>query len=301
MRNAFRLIVVLCGASLVGAGALLACSDDTSVNASTDGGPPPVPDSGGGDTSTPVDAGADTAPFDGGFRVDTFDSLLADELCKSLARCCWGSPTPDAGGADGGTFDMAKCTAMTLPYGFEGSNIGTELRDAGNVIVDQVAADSCIQKVKSMACNLPGTDFSALRNGCYKAYQGKLDVGATCTGSIECKPGNFCKIGAGTTGTCTALRPVDAGCGDFTDKPALGEEACSYRAGGDTNNHCKFYDYSANTLLDAGDWKCVPGETAPNGDCASSTWCTDAICETNNKCTSPDMYWGSSCDFFIKP
>jgi hypothetical protein len=298
MRNAFRLMVALSGAAVVGAGALLACSDDTSVNASTDGGPTPTPDS-GIDSQPPTDSGADTSPFDGGFMVDTFDSVLADEVCKALARCCWGSATPDAGGADGGTFDDTKCKTMTQTYGFEGSNIGTELRDAGNVTVDQVAADSCIQKVKAMTCNLPGTEFTQIRNGCYKAYQGKLGSGAACTGSIECQSGNFCKVGAGGSGTCAPLRAVDAGCGDFTDKPALGEEACSYRAGGDTNAHCKFFDYTANALLDAGDWKCVPG-LGVGGDCASSTWCTDSICEANNKCTSPDMYWGTSCDFFIK-
>ncbi|MDB5212287.1 MAG: hypothetical protein JWO86_214 [Myxococcaceae bacterium] len=299
MRNAFRLIVVLSGAAAVGAATLLACSDDTSVNASTDGGPTPGPDTGTDSPITPTDSGTPDAPFDGGFMLDTFDGVLADEVCKALARCCWGNPTPADGGADGGAFDVDKCKSMTVTYGFEGSNIGTELRDAGNVTVDQLAADSCIQKVKGMTCNLPGAEFTQIRNGCYKAYQGKLDVGATCKGSIECKPGNFCKVGAGGSGTCTALRAANGNCGDFTDKPALGEEACSYRAGGDTNNHCKFFDYTNNGLLDAGDWKCEPGVTT-GGDCASSTWCSDSICELDNKCKSPDMYWSSSCDFFIK-
>ena len=71
---------------------LIACSDDTSVapTPGKDGGPDVRSDS-----PTNPETGSDTgtdAPFDGGFQVDTFDTVVADALCKSLARCCYGNP-----------------------------------------------------------------------------------------------------------------------------------------------------------------------------------------------------------------
>ena len=122
MRNHLRLAFIVGSASLVlGAGLLVACSDDTSVSETGDAGTdarsdgPVVTEAGGND------AGADTAPpFDGGFQVETFDNVLATEVCKSLARCCYGNPTPPDGGADGGTFDQKECEVKFGRLGFEG-------------------------------------------------------------------------------------------------------------------------------------------------------------------------------------
>lgn len=298
MRNQLRLIVLVSGATLVaGATFLIACSDDTSVT--TDAGTDAQTDAQiGSDSPVIVDGGPDTS-FDGGFVLDTFDQTLATELCKSLARCCYGTTTPAPdGGADGGTFDMEACVTQYGQLGFEGSNIST-LRDGGNVALDQVAADSCISKVKAASCNLPGPEFQAIRDACFSVYTGKLAAGAACKASSGCQPGFFCKGAAdGGAGVCTAIRAVNGPCGDFTDDPVAADEACSYRRGGAPANYCKFYDFGAGALLDAGDWKCAaPG--AVNSDCATSLWCNASICD-NTVCVTPDKYFDQSCGRFVK-
>jgi hypothetical protein len=303
MRNQLRLIVLLGGAALVGgAGVLVACSDDTSVttDAGTDGGTDAKTDSPFPPTDGSTDAGKDSS-FDAGFVLESFDEQIAIELCKSLARCCYGTTTPAPdGGADGGTFDMAACTLQYGKLGFEGSNVST-LRDGGNVALDQVAADSCISKIKAATCNLPGTEFAQIRDACFAAYTGKLGASAACTGSSECQVGFFCKGAVdGGAGVCTAIRAVNGPCGDFTDDPVAADEACSYRRGGPPANFCKFYDFVGGGTLDAGDWKCTaPG--AANADCANSLWCNNTICDSNTlKCVTPEKYFDQTCTLFVK-
>lgn len=303
MKNHLRLIVLFGSATLLsGAAFLVACSDDTSVttDAGTDGGleaKSDAPVSSDGGTDTGVDAS-----FDGGFVLDTFDELMATELCKSLARCCYGTTTPAEGGIDGGSFDRASCETQFGKLGFEGSNIST-FRDGGNVNLNQAAADNCITKIKAATCNLPGSEFKAIRDACFSVYTGKLGASAACKGSSECQLGFFCK-GAnsdGGSGVCTAIRAVNGPCGDFSDDPVAADEACSYRRGGAPGNYCKFYEFDGGAYLDAGDWKC----TAPLGAgsaCATSLWCDQSICDISiaPTCVTPDKYFDQTCSVFVK-
>lgn len=306
MRNVLRLAFALSGASLVGTGMLLACSSDTSVNASTDAGvAPPGPDAPFDstptptDSSPPTDAGFDTAPpFDGGFVVDTFDGVIATELCKALARCCYGTPTPAEGGADGGTFDLQACMGAYGRVGFEGSNADSPLKDGGKVLIDQTSADSCITKIKAMSCDLPGSEFKAIRTACFGAYSGSVAAAGGCVGSIECQQGLFCKTsGDAGSGVCTALRATNGPCGDFD--PNRADEACSYRAGGNTGDYCRSFDVTSGNDLDAGDWKCLPAGPVDSG-CGTSLWCDQSICNDNSICQTPDMYFASACGLFAK-
>lgn len=300
MKYSLRLVVLFGGASLVaGASLLVACSDDTTVNPTTDGGHPdgPTPTEGGPDSGT--DTGTDTSPpFDGGFVVDTFDGVLAAEICKALARCCYGNPNPPDGGADGGSFDAQKCRDNLGRVGFESSNADSPLKDGGNITLDQVSADSCIKKVQAMSCNLPGAEFKAIRTACFGAYAGKLAAGATCIHSIECQPGSFCKtVGDAGTGQCLALRGLNGACGD--SDPERPDEACSYRAGGNTGNFCKFGDVVTGVILPPAAWKCEAA--GPAGfDCATNVWCNETICNDNSKCETPNKYFDSQCGLFIK-
>lgn len=301
MRNHLRLIVLVGSAALVsGAAFLVACSDDTSVttaDAGTEGGPDAKSDgpvSGDGGTDTGVDA-----HFDGGFVLDTFDQQMATELCKSLARCCYGTTTPAEGGVDGGSFDLAACEVQYGRIGFEGSNLAT-LRDGGNVLLDQVQADLCISRIKAASCNLPGTEFAQIRDACFSVYTGKLGASAACKGSSECQAGFFCKGAVdGGAGVCTAIRAVNAACGDFTDDPVYGDEACSYRRGGAPANYCKFYDFDAGDYLEAGAWKCTaPG--AAGSVCATSLWCDKSLCDGTSTCITPEKYFDQRCQTFVK-
>jgi hypothetical protein len=304
MRNALRLVAAFGGASIFGAAFLVACSDDTDINPVAEGGAETGTDSPPGETSV-IDGGPDTAPpFDGGFVVDTFGDQVATELCKSLARCCYGSPTPADGGADGGSFDLAACMGQFSKIGFEGSIIGTEIKDAGNVVLDQVNADDCLKKITALTCNLPGPEFTAARAACFGAYRGKVLPNAACKSSVECSIGHFCNGAVdGGSGVCNPLRPLNGACGDFTTNAFLGEEACSYRGSGDTGNYCKFKDFSGGgggSTLDAGEWKCAAAEGAGTS-CANSVWCKATTCQVGNVCATPDNYFQYSCDSFRVP
>ena len=298
MRNSLRLVLALGGASVLATAFLLACSDDTQVSVD-----PTEAGSEAGKTDSPSgDAGADTAAFDGGFAVATFDDVLATELCKSLARCCYGTPTPAEGGVDGGSFDQAGCVANLGAFGFQGSNLGTaKLRDAGNVVLDQVSADDCINKVKALKCDLPGTDYTAARAACFGAYSGKIAAGQACNGAVECQAGLFCKGQVdGGAGVCTAIRPLGGACGDNPNNPTEYEEACSYRGSGGSGVYCKYYDFADGGDLDAGDWKCTAAEGADAG-CFASTWCKDTICKEDTfVCATPDRLFDSACNRFVK-
>lgn len=299
MRNHLRLAFIIGGASLVlGAGLLVACSDDTSVTL-TDAGTDAHSDGPVG-TEGGSDGGADTSPpFDGGFQVETFDNVLATEVCKALARCCYGNPAPPDGGVDGGSFDQKGCEMSYGRLGFEGSNANNELKDGGKIALDQQSADTCISKVKAMTCNLPGSEFKSIRTACFGAYSGTGAVSAACKASIECQPGLFCKVvGDAGTGACTNIRGVSGACGDFN--PDRADEACSYRAGGSTGNFCKSYDLpGSGNALDAGDWQCEPA-TDGGTDCLNSLWCEQTVCNNNSICESPNQYFAGACDIFVK-
>lgn len=303
MRNALRLALALSGASIFAAAFVIACSDDTSVTPSTEAGTDGGPDSPKGDTGPGPDAGPDTSPpFDGGFVLENFDNVLATAICKSLSRCCYGTATPGDGGADGGTFDMAACVSKFEQVGFQGSNLGTAIKDAGNVSLDQVSADDCIKKVSALTCDLPGPEYAAARKACFGAYSGKFGASQPCKAAVECQRGFFCKGQVdGGTGVCTALRGLNGACGDNPDHPTEYEESCSYRGGGDTNLYCKFYDFAGGgTDLDAGDWKCTAAGSAAT-KCATSNWCKDTICDpSTNVCKSPDKLFDDACGLFVK-
>lgn len=301
MKNRLRLIACIgSGALLAAGGFLLACGAEDTIVTAPDSGP--IID-GGPDTQV-TDTGVD-AGFDGGFKVDTFNDVIADAVCRNLARCCYGTPTPADGGADGGSFDVASCKAYYNIYGFEGSNLGSELKDGGNVTIDQVAADSCIKLLDAVSCNLPGTQFEQIRAACFGAYQGKLAAGTTCHDSIECTKTNFCMLDqdagdAGPNGKCQPLRGTNGNCGDFTIDPVEGESACSYRRSVNTGNYCDFYDFDGGGQRAQADWKCKPA--VPVGSiCASSAWCNASMCDDTYTCATPEKYFDQVCTKFLVP
>lgn len=303
--NKLRLIALTSAGLLVSTGALLvACSDDTSVNPAVDGGGEAstadvtTPDGGGGE-----DAKADA--FDSGFVVATFPKDLGNALCDSLSRCCFGNANvPEGGVVDGGTFNRPSCETFYTQFGLEGSSLGHELLDGGNIELDHGKAADCIAKVKALSCDLSAADFQAARDACFGALRGKLNTGA-CKGNIECSQGFFCKGALGSdsgAGTCTAIQPLGGNCGDFTDDPGASDPACSWRGGGDTKRFCEFADdTTSGTLRDAGDWKCAEGLANGSG-CYLSTWCKDGICdEATGECKTPSSFFANSCAKYVTP
>jgi hypothetical protein len=290
--------------AFVAAAPLVACSDDTSVNPPVDGGRTDGPTPGDSSTDTNViDAPLDTADFDAGLKLDTIADTVSARMCNALARCCFGTPTPADGGADGGTFDRVACQNLYADLGFENSSVGHTLFTGGKVGLDQQKGKDCLDKIDALACSLTGAALQDIRTSCFAAIKGLATNGQACNQSVECATGLFCNpTGSGAfTGTCTALKTAGQPCGVFTgesvEKNAVrGEEACSYRGSGTPALHCDSLD-DVGGYTDPATWTCKP--TVANGQlCNSSVWCTSGICDPDTfLCTSPSQYFTKySCE-----
>jgi hypothetical protein len=290
------------GSLLLATGLLFACSsEDTVVNVVDAGGPDATPDVVKADAE-PQDSGPDTS-FDGGVKLETFPEQLADAFCRSQSRCCFGDPNVDAGAAvDGGTYNRALCQSIAKQLGFETSSSGFSAARTTAVVIDQVKALDCVQKVDQLTCNTTGTELATVRSTCFNAFQGQMTQGQGCLASVECAKGLFCSATDGGMGACEPLRDAGAPCGDWTNDINKSEEACSWRGGGDPGRHCETFDLGTGQYTDAGLWTCQ--DNVANGQpCNSSVWCADGICDpTNNDytCKSPLPYFGS-CAGFITP
>ncbi len=323
MKN-LRLIGFTSVALIASCAAILgACSsEDTMVSASTDGGGRPEgstadtgtadtgTDGGGTDASTdsPIADGPTDSPSpDAGLTLLKFADQVADAMCSTLSRCCYGDANLDGGAPvdGGGTFDRAHCISLFTASGFEGSLKGFGGL-AGKASLDQTSGADCLQKLSALTCNLAETEFDAARTACFAALRGTQAAAQPCSASIDCAPGNFCDAPGGGAGTCAALRAVGDGCATFntgnqnTDL-ALADNVCSYRASGTPKLFCDSIDFAAG-VKPTTDWKCAAA--LPNGsNCANSLWCNAGICDPDtNICTSPEGYFPMSfCSTFVKP
>lgn len=303
-------------------GLLLACGDDdTVVNGGSDSGFP--------ETGT-VDANADTGTGDGGsdadadapFTPETFAPSLAETICSSLSRCCYGSDVADGGavnGGDGGVtgiFDRGACGEFYRSFGFEGSATGSDRIQFGNVEIDQAKANDCIAKVKALPCDLTGNVFQDTRAACFAVYKGKQAIGQPCRSPIECASG-YCngdiadsgvEDAGAVVGVCTALAGDGGGCGLHTTDPGVSEEACSTRGSGDTKLQCDYVEsFGATpqdppTFKDPSEWTCRPA--LANGEvCFTSQWCASGYCnEATFTCESPTRIFTpqGSCAGFVR-
>ncbi len=298
---------------LTGAGVLIACSsDDAAITVTEDGGADGAPDTGPSEAGPAPDAGAETGPpFDAGLTFDSFIDQLSDTYCGSLARCCFGdenlkegAPIDGGGAFNSGVYNKTACTDANRKFGFEGSVFGAvEAADGGLVTLDQQKALDCIAKVKALKCTLARAEYVAVRDACFGSVLGTGTAGSVCTRSIQCASGFFCN---GQTKKCEALRAENAPCGDFTTDESLADEACSWRASGDTNRYCESYDEDGNAIEDAGAWVCKPGR-ANGAYCNTSAWCGNGMCSiadiNSGTCTDPVTYFPrdpSNCGLLVK-
>ncbi len=313
MKN-LRLAVTLAGGLVGLTGFLFACSSDDTILIQPDadaGVDQSSPDSGEVPDATP------DAPVypDAGLTLENYSVKLANTLCQSLARCCFGDGSLGAGAAvDGGTYDQAGCIDFYTKVGFEsGSN---ELPQTNaNLVLDNAKGNECIAKLEALTCDTPGAMYTAVAKACFGAIVGKMKAGESCTKSIECAPGNFCNTKDGSPGKCEALRGVDGNCGDWfaTDDPETNAEfsgeACSYRGKGvDTGRYCDFFDFATFEFRPQSEWKCkTAGGVGAN--CASTPWCKDALCDDleTTTCVTPKQFFGptppgsaAGCGKFVK-
>lgn len=319
--KSLRIFSLTAGSVALALASFVAACSDSEVVATVDGGPPDSatpetsrPDANVEDSDVP-DVVTDAPNPDAGLKLDTYANEVAGALCDALTRCCFGlTNVPEGGAVDGGTFDRPECIALYREAGFESSLYHSDALTKGNVTLDQAKGAECLQKIRAMSCNISGADFKAVRTSCFAAVTGKLAANQPCRSSIECAPGHFCSPdqpdaalnGVGTTvyGKCAPLKASGQNCsilegGQGNNNDSLfAEEACSYRAGGDTGLHCDSWDDVNNDFAARNEWTCKAG--VANGEtCNSSVWCADGLCDTASgdfKCKSPQQFFsGTQC------
>jgi hypothetical protein len=311
-------------------------SEEASSGDSGDASTPPKGDAGADASGDSGDAGVN--PCAPGFWDDDnnpntacveFAASLAKATCDSLSRCCFGSVLPNGGSiTTGGTFDRTKCEVDYSVYGFEYALDGlSSLTGSKNVVVDPIAAQSCLMLVTALSCDASGAAITSARAACIRAVVGTRSQGQSCRRSIECGEGFFCLPDnpalPTSAGICTPLRTQGGSCNiaftgnaalpvtdptrygtDYADS-LLAEEACSYRAGGTTAGsglRCTSWPGGSqyNDRVSAGQaWTCQP--TLANGSgCNSSAWCSQGYCDSDDNnpnafvCTSPHTYFPSA-------
>ncbi len=313
--KAYRLLTFLCGATSLIAAFLVACGDDDVVITNDAGLEGSVPDGGFPPPDTGSDAGADVTPV----PIADYAGLVADALCSAVTRCCFGDANVQDGGAvDGGTYNAAACHGLYRDLGFEYSNIGANVFDAGGVVLDQDKAHACLDQVKSLPCSLQGAKLENVRAQCFDAVVGQRTLGQPCRASVECVKGSFCDSDGGVggagdggiVGTCATLRGLGGKCGVFNSGNVFAdsensEEACSTRGGGDTDLRCDSYDFDAGDAgeyRDRAEWTCQPTVAVGEG-CNSTVWCEEGICDVaaDYLCKSPLAYFDAVCDNVLNP
>lgn len=318
--KSFRLIgfstvaMVTMGALVLGA-----CGDDTEVvtldgGGGTDGTVAPDTSRIDATTDSPSnDSGVDApvdAPFvdiDSGLKLDTFAARVADAMCNTLARCCYGDAKLDGGAPidGGGTYNRGACLSVFDGVGYEGSLVGFQ-GSASKTSINQTQGADCLKRIEALTCNLGGVEFQAARAACFGALVGKQAAGQPCARSVDCAPGNFCNAPAGGAGTCNALAAANGDCssfntGDENKDLALADEICSYRASGAPKLFCDSIDL-ANGVKPRAEWKCAAAKI--NGqDCANSLWCSDGLCNPDTlTCTTPlGVFPQTFCSTFVNP
>ena len=308
--KSFRRIALVLGGVTVGCGTLFAVATGCSSN----GSETPLPD-GGRDVT--VDSPADTTGIDttgdsSGDVVDSgsdgdagtfpdvivtvdsgdasalfaFPGQVAAALCAKLAQCC-------AVLEDGG-FDQNRCTAGTLPYGWNDSSFGSNLLDGGNIVLNLGQAQACLQDIANIDCNanvVTSAESVALYSDCYGAMQGTAAAGAPCSGSLECAPTLFCGLpnDGGPVGSCVPLKTAGQPCGDYgaqqtvptTPGQELALSECSYRGSGNTGVSCEIYALDSGATMDPSQWVCFQAGGAGAG-CSFDVDCTSKRCDPNN-------------------
>jgi hypothetical protein len=279
---------------------LIACSSDDTVIIQPDGGPDATPDVTTPDVITPTDAGQDVTDPDGGFLPDASQLQLAEIICETVARCCFGDSTLGQGGAldGGGTFNRTKCLDTYRENGFESSNPGPKA-SVSRINLNQAKATECGQKIRALSCQLTYPELQSARTACYAAQVGTQAAGQPCNVG-ECAPGTFCNNTDGG-GVCETIRVNDAGCG-FRDDPAIAQHACSNRYSGDPARYCEFYDTVNDVTFPTNQWFCKTPRPNPEL-CLNSAWCGAGACNPeNNQCGSPVNYFPSTlCTTFKTP
>lgn len=243
----------------------------------------------------PIEAGA----FDASTSMAAFPGQVAAAICARTAACCGTS-------ANAPNFNLSYCLGVS--QGFNGSNLGTQYLDGGNVVFDANKAQECLANIDAIDCtnnDISSALATVLYQSCFGALTGVLGTGSPCHDAIECATGNFCgPSDGGTLGTCEPLKTEGQSCGDFatvattSEARSLGQTECSYRGSGNTSAWCDFYNLTSGAAIaDAGGWTCVADQQL-DSICANGQECTSLVCDPG---ADQNVYKCASSSTFLYP
>src|SRR5581483_11578874 len=200
---------------------------------------------------------------------------LSHRLCDAVqtlpetrkAQCCRTSASPAL---------AAECAR----------ELGRALRDhavaLGAAEVDRCAADSRRQVT---GCDWVTPYLPAIPASCRDVVRGRLDAGAHCRSSLECRDGLFCRGGGpSAAGVCASPGGPGAACGGALDTLAT---------------------YTRQTDVDARHPECdgfclkgrCIGSVALGGECSSDRQCAPGAHCTSRRCVDgPRPKLGEACD-----
>lgn len=279
--------------------------DSATSDATSDAGA----DVGPSDASKDVQADVDLPPIDAGGPGDDASALafefpqrVAQEICRTTARCCFGDGnTQGDASVDGGTYDATKCYNLYYPNGFNLSNPGTSV-DYGKLTYDAAKAAECLGRIQVLACGANAAEYRAVVAACYAALEGNGGAGAACKLNSECQPGFFCNTSV-AGGTCEAIRGSGAACGDWTTNASQAQGTCSTRFSGAPPRFCKTLDESGNAA-DASTWTCNDARSL-GSVCWNNSWCDgNGVCSPSGSGLSCQpfitIFNQSGCNLFVK-
>jgi hypothetical protein len=198
-------------------------------------------------------------------------TALTDAYCAALRSCC-----------QKGGFGSEQLGACESEYP---EIYGLNLVEAGTVVIDQAALDTCLDTLQQLATSCVGLPYST----CRKALKGTRATGAGCTDLSECMTGTdpvACIIlGSDTSGQCQPIPRGTLGSTCFSDCFEGG--SCSFTSLGGADPIPAALCYSEDDLF------C---DTALDVPKCASTHAMGAECDSDWQCGA-DGY----CDYQVDP
>jgi len=164
-----------------------------------------------------------------------FPHAVIEAYCSHLQDCCIMSQdiaSPDQWNQDGDGGCAPFLAARSGAFGI--GNHGAAL-DSGLVTYDATASYTCLREWLSFQCGtVSAAGLQKVKNDCYGAMAGTLGINAgPCIDSIQCKSGEYCRLGDAGNGTCVPLSGLGQPCADTTNS-----FDCSYLGLGNPAQYC---------------------------------------------------------------
>ena len=220
--------------------------------------------------------------------VADLPARMAQARCDALHACVAGEVE---------LFLNNQDCVVTQQRMYEDSELGDLKRsiEAGTLVVEAAAIDTCINSMRSWGCLAYST---GLPFECEQALQGTVPLGGPCNHDLECAMDGWCDFGASCPGVCTLPNGPGVFCSrDHECQPGLQcDDTChvplelgSSCSGSLTHSECRHGEYCASD-------RCVTFDqllgAAPGQPCDPVT---GQLCQIGLACQVLDFQAGWLC------